>query len=110
MKKRNNIKKEVKKIKKREDSKVNKRRNQRVPDLGKEIRSNLKPLVKSYNKFREKRRVAKQKEEERKLKENERQRHIEEETLRLQEQKERRLKKFSCSSGNSQESGGDNSH
>ena len=44
MKKRNNIKKEVKKIKKTEDSMVNKRRNQREPDLWKEIRSNLKPL------------------------------------------------------------------
>jgi len=89
MKKRNVIKKEVKKIKKTEDSKVNKRRNQREPDLWKEIRSNwkeirsnLKPLGKAYNKFREKRRIAKQKEEERKLKENEKQRLIEEEALR----------------------------
>ena len=69
MKKRNDIKKEVKKIKKTEYSKVNKRRNQREPDLWKEIRSNLKPLGKAYNKFREKRRIAKQKEEERRLKE-----------------------------------------
>ena len=93
MKKRNNIKKEVKKIKKTEYSKVNKRRKQREPDLWKEIRLNLKPLGKAYNKFREKRRIAKQKEEERRLKEEEKQRLKEEETLRLQEQKERRLKK-----------------
>jgi len=89
MKKRNNIKKEVKKIKKTEDSKVNKRRNQSEPDLWKEIRSNLKPLSKAYNKFKDKRRIAKQKEEERRLKENEKQRLIEEEVLRLQEQEER---------------------
>jgi len=93
MKKRNDIKKEVKKIKKTEDSKVNKRRNQREPDLWKEIRSNLKPLGKAYNKFREKRRIAKQKEEERRLKEEEKQRLREEEALRLQEQEERRFKK-----------------
>ena len=54
MKKRNYIKKEVKKIKKIEDSMVNKRRNQSEPDLWKEIRSNLKPLSKAYNKFKEK--------------------------------------------------------
>ena len=58
MKKRNNIKKKVKKIKKTEDSMVNKRRNKSEPDLWKEIRSNwkeirlnLKPLGKAYNKF-----------------------------------------------------------
>jgi len=69
MKKVDDNKKEVKKIKKTEDSKVNKRRNQSEPDLWKEIRSNLKPLSKAYNKFKEKRRIAKEKEEERKLKE-----------------------------------------
>ena len=93
MKKRNDTKKSVKKIKKTEDSKVNKRRNKNEPDLWKEIRSNLKPLSKAYNKFREKRRIAKQKEEERKLKDEEKQRLIEEEALRLQEQEERRFKK-----------------
>ena len=61
MKKRNDVKKEVKKIKKTEDSKVNERRNQREPDLWKEIRSNLKPLGKAYNKFKGKRRIAKEK-------------------------------------------------
>ena len=88
MKKRNNIKKGVKKIKKAEDSKVNKRRNQREPDLWKEIRSNLKPLGKAYNKFIEKRKIAKQKEEEKRLKEDEKQRLKEEEAIRLQEQEE----------------------
>jgi len=93
MKKRNNIKKEVKKIKKTENSTVNKRRNQRDPDLWKEIRSNLKPLSKAYNKFKEKRRITKQEEEERRLKENEKQRLIEQEALRLQEQEERKFKR-----------------
>ncbi len=93
MKKRNYIKKEVKKIKKAKDSKINKRRNQIEPDLWKEIRSNLKPLSLAYNKFREKRRVAKQKEEERRLKEENKQRLREQESLRLQEQEERRFKK-----------------
>ena len=72
MKKRNDIKKEVKKIKKSVDSKVKKRRNQSEPDLWKEMRSswkeirtNLKPLKKAYDKFQWKRKIAKQKEEER---------------------------------------------
>ena len=92
MKKRSDSrKKEVKKTKKTEDLRVNKRKKQRQPDLWKEIRSNLKPLGKAYIKFKEKRRIAKQKEEEKKLKENERQRLIEEETLKLQQQEERRL-------------------
>ena len=93
MKKKNNIKKEVKKIKKTVDSMVNKRRSQREPDLWKEIRSNLKPLSQAYNKFREKRRIAKQKEEERRLKEQEEQKLREEAALRLKEQAERRFKK-----------------
>ena len=41
MKKRNDIKKEVKKIKKSEDLKVNKRKKSE-PDLWREIRSNWK--------------------------------------------------------------------
>ena len=93
MKKRNGIKKEVKKIKKSEDSKVNKRRNQSEPDLWKEIRlnwkelsTNLKPLKKAYNKFQWKRKIAKEKEERIRLKEQEEQRIKEEEALRLQEQ------------------------
>ena len=93
MKKRNDIKKGVKKIKKTEDSKLNKRRKQSEPDLWKEIRlnwkelrTNLKPLGKAYNKFKEKRRVAKEKEERIRLKEQEEQKLREEEALRLQEQ------------------------
>merc|ERR1712096_578058 len=93
MKKRNNIKKEIKKIKKTEVSMVNKRRNQSHPDLWKEIRSYLKPLGKAYNKFKEKRKIAKQKDEERRLKTEEEQRIREEEAIRLQEQEARRLKK-----------------
>ena len=95
MKKRDNNKKEVTKAKLKEtkDSKVNRRTSQREPDPWKEIRLKLKPLGKAYNKFREKRRIAKQKEEERRLKENEKQRLIEEESLRLQELEERRFKK-----------------
>ena len=50
-KKKHRIKRR-KRIKKTEDTKVNKRRNQREPDLWKEIRSNLKPLSRAYNKFR----------------------------------------------------------
>ena len=107
MKKRNAIKKEVKKIKKTKDSTVNKRRNQSEPDLWKEIRSNwkeirsnweeirtnLKPLKKAYNKFQWKRKIAKEKEERIRLKEQEEQRHREETALKLQDQEKRRLKK-----------------
>jgi len=99
MEKKNDIKKEVIKIKKSKDSKINKRRKQSEPDLWKEMRSswkeirkNLKPLKKAYDKFQSKRKIAKQKEEERRLKENEKQRLLEEESLRLQEQEERKLK------------------
>ena len=93
MKKRNETKKGVKKIKKTEDSKINKRRNQREPDLWKEIRMNLKPLGKAYNKFKGKRRIAKEKKERIRLKEQEEQRLREEEALRLQEQEQRRFKR-----------------
>ena len=95
MKKRDDNKKEVTKIKLKEtkDSKVNRRTSQREPDPWKEIRLKLKPLGKAYNKFREKRRIAKQKEEERRLKEEEEQRLREEAALRLQDQEERRFKK-----------------
>jgi len=95
MKKRNDNKKEVTKIrlKKTKGSMVNKRTNQREPDLWEEIRLKLKPLNKVYNKFREKRRIAKEKEEQRRLKLEEEQKLREEVALNLQEQKERRLKK-----------------
>ena len=66
MKKGDDNKKEVKKIKlkKTKDSMVN-RTSQREPDPWKEIRLKLKPLSKAYNKFREKRRIVKQKEKQR---------------------------------------------
>ena len=94
MKKRNDIKKGIKRIKKTEDSKANKRRSQKEPDLWKEIRSNLKPLGKAYNKFKGKRRVAKEKEERIRLREQEEQKLREEEALRLQEQEDRRFKGY----------------
>ena len=107
MKKINKNKREVKKIKKTEALMVNKRRKKSEPDLWKEIqssvkeiRTNLKPIGRVYNKFgkaynklKDKRRSAKQKEEERRLKEKEKQRLIEEENIRLQEQEEKRFKK-----------------
>jgi len=93
MRKDNDIKKEVKKIKKSEEPKFNKRRSNNDIDLWKEIRTNFKPLVKAYNKFSDKRRITKQKEEERRLKEDEKQRLREEEALRLQKQEERRIKR-----------------
>ena len=83
MKKGNDNKKEVTKIKlkKTKDSMVNRRTSQREPDPWKEIRLKLKPLSKAYNKFREKRRITKQKEEERRLKEEEERKLKEEEKL-----------------------------
>ena len=95
MKKKNGKKTKVTKIKlkKTKVSMVNKRASPREPDLWKEIRSKLKPLSKAYNKFREKRIIEKQKEEQRRLKEEEEQRLREETALRLQEQEEKRLKK-----------------
>ena len=89
MKKRDNNKKEVTKtkLKRTKGSMVNKRTNQRQPDPWKEIRLKLKPLGKAYNKFREKRRIAKQKEEQRRLKAEEEQRLREETALKLQNKK-----------------------
>jgi len=73
MKKRDDSKKEVTKIKlkKTKGSTVVKRTNQRTPDPWKEIRLKLKPLGEAYNKFREKQKIKKQKEEQRRLKEEE---------------------------------------
>ena len=90
-KKKNYIKKQVKRNNKSENSKVDNQGNE--VDLWKEIRSNLKPLVKAYNRFSEKRRVTKQKKEERRLKEEGHQRFREEESLRIQEEEERKFKK-----------------
>ena len=76
MKKGDDNKKKVTKIKlkKTKDSMVNRRTSQMEPDPWKEIRLKLKPLSKAYNKFREKRRIAKEKEEQRRLKAEEEQR------------------------------------
>ena len=93
MKKKNHTKKELKRIKKKQDSDFNNKKKKREPDLWKEIRSNLKPLSKAYNKFREKRKILKQKEEEKRLKEEEKQRLREEEALKLQEQEDKRIQK-----------------
>ena len=97
MKKRNNNKKELTKIKlkKTKGSMVNRRTSQREPDPWKEIRLKLKPLSKAYNKFREKRRIAKQKEEQRRLKAEEEQRLEEKrikEEKKIKKEEERRLK------------------
>ena len=55
MKKRKDNKKAVKKKNKLEDTKLYKKKNQNEVDLWKEIRTNIKPLVKAYNKFSRKR-------------------------------------------------------
>jgi CspA family cold shock protein len=89
MKKRKIIKKVVKKNNKADDIKLNKVKNKNEVDLWKEIRTNLKPFVKAYNKFSNKRKITKQKEEEKKLRQDEKQRVREEEIVRLQEQEER---------------------
>ena len=62
MKKRNDNKKEETKIrlKKTKGSMVNKRTNQREPDLWEEICLQLKSLDKVYNKFREIWRISKE--------------------------------------------------
>ena len=95
MKKRDDSKKEAakNKLKKTKSSTANKRTTQRVPDPWKEIRLKLKPIGIAYNKFIEKRRIAKEKEEQRRLKEQEEQKIIEEAALKQQEQEERRLRK-----------------
>jgi len=93
MKKRKDTKKLAKKNEKSEDSKANIKKKQNEVDLWKEIRTNIKPLVKAYNKFSEKRKIAKQREEDRKFKEDEKQKFREEEALKLQEEKERKLER-----------------
>ena len=93
MKKKNNIKKVVKKIKNLENSKTNKQSNNEEVDLWKEIRSNLKPVIKAYNKFSQKRRAQKQKKEERILKEEAQQRLRTEEALKIQEEKNKIFEK-----------------
>ncbi len=74
MKKRASNKKEVlkTKLKKTKTLAANRRTKQNVPDPWKEIGKKLKPIGKAYNKFIEKRKVAKQKEELKKLKDENR--------------------------------------
>ena len=93
MKKRNNNKKEIAKIKlkKTKNSTVSKQTSRREPDLWKEISSKFKQLSKAYRDFREKQKIIKQKEERIRLKEQEEQRLKEREEQRLQDQEERRL-------------------
>ena len=95
MKKRNDNKKEIPKIKlkKTKNSTVSKQISRREPDLWKEISSKFKQLSKAYRNFREKQKIIKQKEERSRLKEQEEQRLKEREEQRLQDQEERRLKK-----------------
>jgi len=95
MKKRNDNKKEIPKIKlkKTKNSTVSKQISRREPDLWKEISSKFKQLSKAYRDFREKQKIIKQKEERSRLKEQEEQRLKEREEQRLQDQEERRLKK-----------------
>ena len=80
------------KFKKLKSSTSGKRTYQKVPDPWKEIRLKLKPLGKAYIKFKEKRRIRKEKEEQKRLKEEHEQKVREEESLKLQEQEEKRLK------------------
>ena len=89
----NNMKKKIKIVKKKKVSNFKKEKKKREVDLWKEIRTNVKPLVKAYNKFSLKRKIAKQKKEERKLKDEAQQRLKEEETLRIQEEGERKIQK-----------------
>ena len=93
MKKRNRTKKLTKKNQNSEAIKFTKRKNKNEVDLWKEIRTSLKPLVKAFNKFSDKRRITKQREEERQLKQNEKQRLREDEIVKLQEQENIRIEK-----------------
>ena len=78
-------------MKRTRGSTINKQINQKDPDPWKEIRLKLQPLSKAFRDFREKRKIAKQKEERRRLKEQEAQRLQEEEAQRLIEQEEKKL-------------------
>ena len=95
MKKRKDKIKETPKIrqKRTRESTINKQTNQKELNPWEEIRLKLQPLNKAYRIFREKRKIAKQKEEQRKLKEQEEQKLKEAEEQRLIKQKEAKLKK-----------------
>ena len=88
------MKKKIIRTKKAKSLKTNKRkkRNKDV-DLWKEIRTNLKPLSNAYQKFKEKRKIEKEKYEEKKLRDEEKQRVKDEENTKLKEEENRRLKK-----------------
>ena len=66
---------------------------QNEPDPWKELRLKLQPLNKAYRNFKEKRRIAKEKEERKRLQEQEEQRVREEEAQRLMEQEEKKVRK-----------------
>ena len=59
--------------KRRKKTSLIKRNNRKDPDPWKELRLKLQPLGKAYSNFMEKRKIAKQKEEQRRLKEQEEQ-------------------------------------
>ena len=83
----------MKKGKRTKSTSSSKQINQREPDPWKEIRLKLQPLNKAYRDFRQKRKIAKQKEDRKKLKEEEEQKRREEEAQRLMQLEERKLKK-----------------
>ena len=80
-------------LKRTRTSNVSRQMNLREPDPWKELSLKLQPLSRAYRNFREKWRIAKQKEERRKFKDEEDQKIREEEAQRLMQQEERRLKK-----------------
>ena len=92
MKKRKDKIKETQKIrsKRTRESTINKQTSQKELNPWEEIRSKLQPLSKAYRIFREKRKIAKQKQEEQKLKEAEEQRLIKQKEAKLK--KEQKLK------------------
>lgn len=81
------------KIKRGRGSTTNKQMYQNSPDPWKELSLKLQPLNRAYRNFKEKRRLAKEKEERRRLKEQEELRIREEEHQKLMELEERKIKK-----------------
>ncbi len=81
------------KIKRGRGSTTNKQMYQNSPDPWKELSLKLQPLNRAYRNFKEKRRLAKEKEEKRRLKEQEELRIREEEHQKLMELEERKIKK-----------------
>tara|TARA_Y100001960_G_scaffold321803_1_gene397181 strand:- start:492 stop:1367 length:876 start_codon:yes stop_codon:yes gene_type:complete len=81
------------KLRKGRGSTTNKQMYQNSPDPWKELSLKLQPLNRAYRNFKEKRRLAKEKEEKRRLKEQEELRIREEEHQKLMELEERKIKK-----------------